>query len=69
MADQLFAQGYDEQLIPQPTTATGALIDFMPSDGPAGETVQPGCADRADHCVPEALPRTDGKLDPRVGQA
>jgi hypothetical protein len=45
------------------------LIDFMPSDGPAGETVQPGCADRADHCVPEALPRTDGKLDPRVGQA
>lgn len=41
MTDQLFSEQHDELVVTQPTTATDALIDFMPSTGPPGETVQP----------------------------
>jgi hypothetical protein len=38
---QLFAEHRDELVVAQSSTATGALIELMPSTGPAGQTVQP----------------------------
>jgi hypothetical protein len=39
--DRLFAERYDELVVAQPTTASGALMELMPNTGPPGETVQP----------------------------